>query len=161
MTKSQLPPLLPDTVLPGHQLADLVARLEACQDEFYQAHDPHDLEAMVSRHLKPNEIELLRKELGSENPSREEWDSVLGRLKDEVVAWPVLEVELAWQPGAAFLDFLSDWFGRQHMGPARLMVRYRPEILGGLVVGFEGKRYDLSLRNDVTALHGQLPAIAE
>ena len=95
----------------------------------------------------------------SDNGSVSDWEHALENMKAELLAWPVLEVDLAWQPEAAFVEELGQTLARIGLAPARLTVRYAPEILGGLVVGYQGKQYNLSLARDLEQIDEHLPTI--
>lgn len=62
---------------------------------------------------------------------------------------PTLTIQLATPMRAAYQKGLIDWFANYGPPTSRIQFRYRPEIIGGLIIEYNGHLYDYSLRSRI------------
>lgn len=85
--------------------------------------------------------------------SQKEFLKILAQLKDELLAMPLVKFQLAFFPTPRFIKKLSRWFEEKLKRRVVLDITVNPEIVGGIILEYQGKYLDLSLKKDLENLN--------
>jgi len=87
------------------------------------------------------------KNLEFKNPLEKE--SFLLKLSENLKQLPELKLEIAFEAKQDFLKYLAQWLKEQTNQKIILNVIVKPEIVGGVILEYQGKRFDFSLAKKI------------
>lgn len=121
----------------------IVARLYTAIQAIHQS--PALPQNRLQATLTQSEYHTLTTITAPQPPSPHELTQILTATIAELAARPVLELQIAFQPSHTFLTNAHAWL--EQYGPISCQVLWQvnPETVGGLLIGWQGKRYDYSL----------------
>jgi F0F1-type ATP synthase delta subunit len=87
------------------------------------------------------------KNLEFKNPLEKE--RFLLKLTEKLKQLPELKLEIAFEARPDFLKYLAQWLKEQTNQKIILNVIFKPEIVGGVIIEYQGKRFDFSLAKKI------------
>lgn len=138
--KAQETPL-PYGVMDSEFASDLAVRLLKLADLPYRG---EDYEQILKKNLLPHEYNYLVEDSSAIDPEK------LNNRINQAVQWlgklPSINVSLAYTPSQSFWEEIIDWLDKNGPGSGKASLTTAPEIGGGVIIDYNGKTYDYSLR---------------
>jgi len=77
----------------------------------------------------------------------EKKENVIEKIRQELEGVKFLKVTLAIDPSEKFIESMADWLNKMNSRNIALDIEVDQSIIGGVIVEFEGKYFDASLRS--------------
>ena len=130
-------------VISVHEAQAATRRLQRAGKTIHQAHGkPASRLASV---LTESEYLKIKTQLGDQLDTMKPVEQALGRALAELEKRPRVLLELAFEPTHTFIDELKAWLTKHGPTPCLLEWQMNPEVVGGVIVGWHGKRFDYSI----------------
>jgi hypothetical protein len=62
---------------------------------------------------------------------------------------PSIDFKIAFPPTRSFADKITNWFDQYGPGPGRLNLIISPEVIGGAIIGYQGRVHNYSLAKQI------------
>jgi F0F1-type ATP synthase delta subunit len=144
LRKMDLSSLL-DIVRTEAEKDDLLWRLFAFQEASYRVKKRK--KQLKERTFAPSQIEVIESILGRklELLKPTEVESLAKKVARFFQSLPALKIFLALEPSQALVGKISDWFKAQGI-KALLDIQVDRRLIGGVIIEYQGKHLDYSLR---------------
>ncbi|MAF81078.1 hypothetical protein CL628_03655 [bacterium] len=130
-------------VMSVHEAQAATRRLQQAGKTLHQAHGkPASRLASV---LTEVEYQQLKTQLGDSLDSMKPLEQALNGALAELEKRPRVLLELAFEPTHTFIAELKAWLTKHGPTPCLLELKMNPGVVGGVIVGWHGKRFDYSV----------------
>lgn len=139
---------LPYRVMMMEDASGLMQRLQAVYDAIYREQKA-DVAEVLGRYLLEEEYRHLTEYSQEQKFSlhdKQQLQEFIEALLAKLVDLELLTLRLAFRPRHEFVNQLVDWLKQNGPGFCRVQIVFDENIIGGLVMEYQGKIYDESLR---------------
>jgi len=131
-------------VITADEASRITQQFQVAAQAIYKSQSSWD--QAIRPHLSAEDYQrVVASAAQSQINSSESIASLLEDMSQKILNLPVVDVELAFRPSQSLLDDLVNWFSQSGPGPCRLRFRTDYRLLGGLIIGYQGKILDYSL----------------
>lgn len=99
--------------------------------------------------LTPEELEFVSTRLGGELANIAQIEEILSQSIQELLARPILTVQLAFAPSQSFINETIDWLLNHSAINCQVAFNFEPSVIGGAIITWEGKQYDYCLATKI------------
>jgi len=144
-------------ILTTQEVQEATVRLHNAMQTIHTSPD------LLQKHLQENlsqlEYNVLAAMTAQNEPSPNVLTSIITATISELETRPVLELHIGFEPSHAFVANIHRWLEQHGPIPCQVLWQVNPENVGGLLIGWQGKRYDYSLATKLNS-YEQFPEIS-
>lgn len=134
---------LEDSVTFSHQLDDLAASLYKTKQKFEEKVDEHLDNTYKNEFL--NLVEACKVDVKTPDSV----EKFINEIKAKLKVLPVISMEIAFEPTTSNILHIAEWISFNLKQKVLLDLKINPRLIGGAVVGFNGKMVNASLKRKI------------